>query len=301
MERCGSLPRVCPYPVLATTGQNGPPTYRVARMAQALISSIDEAAGWSPQHLQRTVSQRSASIAACRTLLARFSAAGLSDQLDVDDVGDAIAGVYLAEDQPLHSARSTGNLHLLVEGWAFRAQILPDGSRQITDIILPGDIGADPAAEAHSAEMEACGRVKIAVIKMGMLPQPVRSVIDKLQRRQEIDETRRLRAWLVGLGRRDARERMAYFMAETHARLAVMGLVQDNGFACPFTQEHLADILGLTAVHVNRTLARLRSEGLLIISRGHVAIGDLAGLCRIGGFEPVSNEVEDCRYGSVGS
>lgn len=279
-----------------------PPTYRVARMAQALISFIDEAAGWSPQHLQRTVSQRNASTAACRTLLARFSAAGLSDQLDVDDVRYAITGLYIAEDQPLHSARSTGSaLHILVEGWAFRAQMLTNGSRQITDIILPGDICADPAAEAHSAEIAACGRAKIAVIKPGILTEPVRSLVEKLQRRQDFEEARRLRAWLVGLGRRDARRRMAHFMAETHSRLASVGLVEGDGFACPFTQEHLADILGLTAVHVNRVLAQLRSEGLLVMYKRHVAIRDLASLRRIGGFDQVNHDVEGCPYDSVRS
>jgi CRP-like cAMP-binding protein len=272
-------------------------------MAQALISSsINEALGWSPPHLQRTVARRSASTAACRTLLARFSATGLSDQLEADDVLHAITGIFLAEDEPLHSARSPGpNVHVLVEGWAFRAQMLTDGSRQITDIILPGDICAEPAAEAHFAEIEACGRVKIAVIKLGNLTEPVRSLIEKLQRRQEVEEARRLRAWLVGLGRRDARKRMAHFMAETHARLASVGLVHDDGFACPFTQEHLADILGLTAVHVNRVLARLRSEGLLVMNRRHVAIRDLASLCRIGGFVQSNDDVEESRYDFVGS
>nr|WP_276039880.1 Crp/Fnr family transcriptional regulator [Sphingomonas sp. GM_Shp_1] len=131
---------------------------------------------------------------------------------------------------------------------------------------------------------------------MGLLPEKTRTLVYRGQQIQQGDVTRRLRARLVSLGRRDARERLAYLMAETHARLAGFGLTENNGFDWPFTQEHLADILGLTPVHINRVLGRLRGEGLLVVRNRHVAILDVAGLHRAGGFDAAHGSIERSDY-----
>lgn len=95
-----------------------------------------------------------------------------------------------------------------------------------------------------------------------------------------------LRAWIVNLGRRDALERLAHLFCELHARLELVGMVDGGRFDLPMTQEVIADALGLTTVHVNRTLQRLRSDGYIELSSGRLTILDVLGLQRIGGFDP---------------
>jgi CRP-like cAMP-binding protein len=90
---------------------------------------------------------------------------------------------------------------------------------------------------------------------------------------------------LVNLGRRSAEVRMAHFLLELGARLQLVGIGDKTGFDCPLTQYHLADALGLSAVHVNRVLRHLREEGLVTFQRGRVAFDDLAGLIDLAGFD----------------
>jgi CRP-like cAMP-binding protein len=82
---------------------------------------------------------------------------------------------------------------------------------------------------------------------------------------------------LVDLGRRSAEERMGHFLLELGARLQLVGLGDARGFDCPLTQYHLADALGLSAVHVNRVLRHLREEGLVTFQKGRVVFDDFDG------------------------
>jgi CRP-like cAMP-binding protein len=94
------------------------------------------------------------------------------------------------------------------------------------------------------------------------------------------------REWLVSLGRRSAVARVAHFFCEMQARLAVVGLADAAGFALDITQTDLAECLGLTSVHVNRVLRRLREAGLALFRDGRVEILDPPGLARIAEFDP---------------
>lgn len=95
-----------------------------------------------------------------------------------------------------------------------------------------------------------------------------------------------LRTWIVNLGRRDAYARVAHLVCELHARMTRIGMAKDEGFDLPLTQEQLADALGLTSVHVNRTLQRLRSEGILSILHHVLTINDAERLRAAAGFRP---------------
>ena len=79
---------------------------------------------------------------------------------------------------------------------------------------------------------------------------------------------------LVGLGRRDAVERLAHYLLEPGAKLTLVGMGSKAGYACPLNQNHLADALGLTAVHVNRVLRHLREQGLVTFHAGLVTFDD---------------------------
>jgi CRP-like cAMP-binding protein len=93
-----------------------------------------------------------------------------------------------------------------------------------------------------------------------------------------------LREWILNVGRRDAYERIAHLLCEMHARMKMVGLVEDGRLALPLTQQELADTTGLTAVHVNRTLQRLRKENLIEMSKGMLTILDVDGLREAAGF-----------------
>jgi len=90
---------------------------------------------------------------------------------------------------------------------------------------------------------------------------------------------------LVGIGRRDARERTAHFLLELGARLKLVGLATSSGYACPLSQYMLADTLGLSAVHINRVLRELREDGLVTFQHGKVEIHDLDGLVLLADFD----------------
>jgi len=90
---------------------------------------------------------------------------------------------------------------------------------------------------------------------------------------------------LVSIGRRSAIERTAHFLMEVAERLHLVGLATGTEFKCPLSQFVLADVLGLTAIHVNRVLSQLRKEKLLTVRRGTVKIHDLARLRKLSGFQ----------------
>ncbi|MCZ0814132.1 Crp/Fnr family transcriptional regulator, partial [Roseovarius sp. EGI FJ00037] len=91
---------------------------------------------------------------------------------------------------------------------------------------------------------------------------------------------------LVNIGRRDAEARMAHFLLELGSRLALVGMGGEEGYDCPLTQYHLADALGLSAVHVNRVLRQLRENGLITVRDGRVTFHDHDRLAGIAEFDP---------------
>ena len=90
---------------------------------------------------------------------------------------------------------------------------------------------------------------------------------------------------LVGLGRRDAKQRTAHMLLEFGARLKLVGLGSKDGYACPLSQYMMADALGLSAVHINRVLRELREIGLDTFQQGQVTIHDFAGLVTLADFD----------------
>ena len=89
---------------------------------------------------------------------------------------------------------------------------------------------------------------------------------------------------LVNIGRRKAAGRVAHLLLELGERLKLVGLGDDGGYACPLTQEELADAVGLTPIHINRVLRQLRERGLATLSHRQLVIHDLAGLRELAEF-----------------
>ncbi|HEX8626281.1 MAG TPA: Crp/Fnr family transcriptional regulator [Allosphingosinicella sp.] len=179
------------------------------------------------------------------------------------------------------------HVHLMVEGWAARYKLLADGTRQITAFLIPGDF-----CDLHVTilgEMDhsitTLTRAKVAYIP--------RSRMDALTERPGlikafwwttlVDEAV-LRAWIVNVGRRDAFEAIGHLMCELYVRMKNIGLTDGHCFELPLTQEELADALGLTPVHVNRVLQRMRSEELISFKSGLLTILDYRQLESASGF-----------------
>jgi CRP-like cAMP-binding protein len=179
---------------------------------------------------------------------------------------------------------------LLLSGWLARAMDLPSGQRQIAELHVPGDF-----ADLHSFTLKRLDHDVIALTRcrLGLVPH---------QRLTEITErfphlTRVLwlmtnidaaiqRNWTLSLGQRLAISRMAHLLCELNVRLAVVGLSQNNSYDFPLTQVELGESLGLTSVHVNRTLQELRRRGLLDLENRRVSIHDLEGLESVAQFDP---------------
>lgn len=182
------------------------------------------------------------------------------------------------------------HVHVVLDGWAARYKTLPDGSRQILAFLIPGDF-----ADLHVTILREMDHGIVALVpsrvayvphrQMEELPLHRPQLARALWRATLIDEAV-LRSWIVNLGRRDAAERIAHLFCELHARMALVGLVSDGQFRLPLTQEVIADATGLTPVHVNRVLQRLRSDALIVLERGELEILDAAALRRLAGFDP---------------
>jgi CRP-like cAMP-binding protein len=94
------------------------------------------------------------------------------------------------------------------------------------------------------------------------------------------------REWELSLGRRTAISRMAHLFCELFVRLRIVGLTEGTSYELKLTQTDLAEALGLTSVHINRTLKELREQGLVEFRGSRVEIADLPGLERVAEFNP---------------
>lgn len=181
------------------------------------------------------------------------------------------------------------HVFLLIDGWACRYKILPDGRRQIVAYLLPGDL-CDVQIFILRQMDHSIGLIsdaKVAAIpkeKMLRIFEENGRVARALWWSTLTDEAV-LREWLANIGQRDAYGRVAHLLAELWLRLRMVGLTQDGAVDLPITQTDLGDTLGLTPVHVNRTLQRLRGEGLIDLSRGRLHIPDVPKLMAATRFE----------------
>lgn len=179
---------------------------------------------------------------------------------------------------------------LLVDGWACRYKILPDGKRQIMAYLVPGDL-CDVQVFILKQMDHAIGllsEARVAAIpkdRMLRLFEERPNLARALWWSTLTDEAV-LREWLANMGQRDALHRLAHLLAELWLRLRMVGGTSGNSFDLPATQADLGDTLGLTPVHVNRTLQRLRADGLVNWSRGRLHIQDVPGLMAVTQFEP---------------
>ena len=181
-----------------------------------------------------------------------------------------------------------GYCAVLVSGFAFRQKLTGDGARQIVALHIPGDAVDFQTLFLDVADhsVQALTRAEFAFMPNAELRELARSRAGVAHAIlvTTLIEASIFREWVLNVGRRNARTRMAHLLCEFAVRLEEQGLAEEYRYELPMTQEHLADALGLTPVHVNRTLRALETEGLIARSRRLVAIPDWERLREAGDF-----------------
>jgi CRP-like cAMP-binding protein len=181
-----------------------------------------------------------------------------------------------------------GPVFVMLEGWACRYKILPNGSRQITAFLMPGDccdlhIGV-LAEMDHSIQTVTTARVAVISRSEMSALMNSREIARAMYSIQLTDEAT-LRAWIVSMGRRSSVERVAHLMCELYLRAHAIGLADGTRVALPLSQILLADALGMTPVHINRVLKELRLTESMVLKRGSLTIVDPVRLAQIAGFD----------------
>jgi CRP-like cAMP-binding protein len=189
----------------------------------------------------------------------------------------------------IHKGERPCDVHIILAGWAARFEVLPDGGRQITAFLLPGDLCDQHVSVLGCMDHSICTLTDATVAHLpnGMLEQVAArrpNVARALWWSTLVDEAI-LRQWIVSLGRRDAYGAVSHLLCELQARLRIIGLVGDHHVGMPLTQHEIADALGLTPVHVNRVLRRLRDEGLVSLQKRVLSIPDVPKLREAAGFD----------------
>lgn len=197
---------------------------------------------------------------------------------------------FVAGRDLVHQGQSDQAAYILSAGWVCSYKIQPDGSRQIVDFQIPGDFLGLRSVLLHTSDhsIEPIVNIQAAEVLASDLldafaqtPRLATAILWAVSRDEAM-----VVEHLVGLGRRDADARMAHFLLELGARLALVGMGSKAGYACPLTQYHLADALGLTAIHVNRVLRQLREDGLVTFRAGHVTFDNYDRLVDLADFDP---------------
>jgi CRP-like cAMP-binding protein len=180
--------------------------------------------------------------------------------------------------------------HIVRDGWAMRFKMLSDGRRQILNFILPGDFiglyGSLIDTADHS--VETLTRLQTS----GFVPQRILDVFGSCPRLGAAiawtagQDEAILAEQIVRIGRRSAYERTAHLFLELLKRLQRVGLAGQHSFEMPLSQDVLADSLGLSMVHINRTLRRLRQGGLVRVVDKRLIIDDVPKLERVADFSP---------------
>jgi CRP-like cAMP-binding protein len=192
------------------------------------------------------------------------------------------------ENLAVEGARTEG-VNVVLRGFAIRYKLLPDGRRQIVGYCLPGDLCDVRVTlfEHMDHSIGALGNVYGALLSrvglhdvMDRFPRIARAI----WRSTLVDESI-TREWIVNVGYRSAYERLGHLLCELYLRMECVGLARDLRCDFPLRQSELADMLALSAVHVNRTLMEMRRNGLISMGNRQLTIHDMDRLRSVAGFD----------------
>lgn len=179
---------------------------------------------------------------------------------------------------------------LITEGFAARLLHMADGKRQITAVHIPGDF-----VDLHGLLLKVMDHSVTAISDCRAAFVPHAAVVQLVERAPHVGrlfwmsttiDAAIQRAWIGCLGRRSAVMHLAHLICEMYLRLNAVGLASEHRMGFPVTQSEMSDILGLSAVHVNRVAQELRRTGLITWIRGEVTILDFERLSAFADFDP---------------
>ncbi|HET9428749.1 MAG TPA: Crp/Fnr family transcriptional regulator [Allosphingosinicella sp.] len=194
------------------------------------------------------------------------------------------AGAYIVRDgtKPTRAC-------LVVSGFTFRHKIVAEGARQILSLNMRGDLVDFQSSFLGIADhnVQALTRSEVAYIPRDALRNIAfeRPVIGEALWHDSLVDASIFCEWIANVGRRDSRTRLAHLLCEFSLRLEAAGLGDHKAWELPMTQEQLADVVGLTPVHVNRTLKTLEQDGLIRRNRRAVSVSNWKKLAEAGDFQ----------------
>jgi len=196
---------------------------------------------------------------------------------------------FVAGRDIVEQGQTDQSAYVLASGWTCSYKLLQDGQRQIVDFQIPGDFLGLRSLLMHVSDHSVEPITDIEVTEVlrddllgafTQIPRLATAVLLAASRDEAM-----VVEHLVGIGRRNAAERLANFLLELGARLTLVGLGSKAGFECPLTQYLMADAVGLSAVHVNRVLRQLREDGLVTVHEGFVSFDDYDRLAKFAEFD----------------
>src|SRR4051812_38843279 len=207
-------------------------------------------------------------------------------------IRSAVSGTALlpADDTFITPGKLLDHSTILLDGIICRYKDLSDGQRQITELHVAGDF-----ADMHSFTLQYLDHSLMTLSPCRIARVPHKALTEITERHPHLTRVYWFgtnldaaihREWELSLGRRSAIARVAQLFCELHVRLGIVGLAGQDGYDLPLTQADLAECLGLTSVHVNRTLKELREGGLVEWRGGRVTLLDSDGLKRVAEFDP---------------
>ena len=180
-------------------------------------------------------------------------------------------------------------VHILLEGWACRYRLLADGQRQITQLLLPGDICNIDTMRLRTSDyavmtLTPCTVVTLDAASLREVALLYPHIGEALCWFGALENSM-LAERNASLGRRSAQSHLAHLFCELLVRLTVVGQARGNEYTLPVTQEDMADVLGLTSVHLNRMLQGLKAGGLIERCSQNLVIRNWGALRREAGFK----------------
>jgi CRP-like cAMP-binding protein len=217
-----------------------------------------------------------------------FTAFTSEERRLLDELVGARQVKYAPHDDIIADGAHSADCHVVLSGLACRYKLLRDGRRQIMAFLIPGDL-CD--AEIFILEIMDHGVAAMTPTTTALVSGKIMK--DMLRRSSRLGEALWwgtmtdlgvLRERIIDHGRRSARERIAHLLYEMLVRYRMVGLAQDDSFDFPITQTDLADATGLTPAHANRTLRKLRADGLIEKNGRTIKVVDPAGLKKTAQF-----------------
>lgn len=196
---------------------------------------------------------------------------------------------YPADKTFIRAGEELNHSTLLLDGIMCRHKDLQDGQRQITELHVAGDF-----ADLHSFTLKRLDHnlMTLTPCRAAIVPhERLKAITEQFPHLARVYwfatnlDAAIHREWVLSLGRRTAIARLAHLFCELYVRLRVVGLTEGTGYELRLTQTDLGEALGLTSVHVNRTLKELRAKGLVEFRGSRVEISDLPGLQRVAEFD----------------